>query len=109
MDKLSECIARFGIFHELVSDNGTQFVAAEVQKFLSANGVRHSLTSPGHPDTNGAAENIVKTFKSSLLKNSRDQNISICSIISNFVMGYRKATHCLTGMSPAYLMFMTKT
>ncbi|XP_055536158.1 uncharacterized protein K02A2.6-like [Wyeomyia smithii] len=104
LDKLSECIARFGIFDELVSDNGTQFIATEVRRFLSANGIRHSLTSPGHPATNGAAENMVKTFKSSLLKNLDEQNKSVCSIIANFVMGYRKAVHCSTGMSPALLM-----
>ncbi|XP_053686504.1 uncharacterized protein K02A2.6-like [Sabethes cyaneus] len=104
LEKLTECIARFGIFDELVSDNGTQFVSSEVQNFLAANGIRQKLTSPGHPATNGEAENMVKTFKASLLKCLRDQNRSIHSIIVNFVMGYRKSVHCSTGLTPAHMM-----
>lgn len=104
LEKLTECISRFGIFDELVSDNGSQFLSGEVQKFLTANGIQHKLTSPGHPATNGEAENMVKTFKSSLLKCLYEQDKSVNSIIANFLMGYRKAIHCSTGLSPAQMM-----
>lgn len=104
LDKLVECISRFGLFDELVSDNGTQFVATNVQAFLKANGIKHKLTSPGHPATNGEAENMVKTFKSSLLKCLRDDHRSVKSIVANFLIGYRKSIHCTTRMSPSQMM-----
>ncbi|XP_029732529.1 uncharacterized protein K02A2.6-like [Aedes albopictus] len=104
LDKLVECISRFGLFDELVSDNGTQFVASNVQAFLKANGIRHRLTSPGHPATNGEAENMVKTFKNSLLKCLKDTQKSVRSIVANFLIGYRKSIHCTTRMSPSQMM-----
>lgn len=104
LDKLVECISRFGLFDELVSDNGTQFVASNVQAFLKANGIRHRLTSPGHPATNGEAENMVKTFKNSLLKCLKGTQKSVRSIVANFLIGYRKSIHCTTRMSPSQMM-----
>ncbi|XP_055604564.1 uncharacterized protein K02A2.6-like [Uranotaenia lowii] len=104
LEKLTECIARFGLFDELVSDNGTQFLASDIQKFLKANGITHKLTSPGHPSTNGAAENMVKTFKNSLIKCLQEGKKCVSSIVTNFLIGYRKANHCTTEVSPAQMM-----
>ncbi|XP_038106859.1 uncharacterized protein K02A2.6-like [Culex quinquefasciatus] len=104
LEKLAECIARFGLMHEIVSDNGTQFTSAKFRSFLEANGVRLVLTSPGHPATNGQAENSVKTFKASLLKSFASGSTNVKEIVANFLLGYRSATHCSTGTSPAQLM-----
>ncbi|XP_055586480.1 uncharacterized protein K02A2.6-like [Uranotaenia lowii] len=65
---LMDCMARFGLPDQLVTDNGTQFTATRFRDFLKANGIKQTLTAPGHPATNGAAENFVKTFKKSLKK-----------------------------------------
>lgn len=72
--KMREVISHFGLFDVLVSDNGTQFVSKEFQKFLEYNNIQHIRTAPGHPATNGQAENFVKTLKKTLLAN---QNIQI--------------------------------
>ena len=62
---LIECIqqlfARFGLPREVVTDNGTGFTSTEFGDFLAANGIKHSKIAPGHPATNGLAENAVKT------------------------------------------------
>lgn len=104
LEKLVDCIARFGLMHEIVSDNGTQFTSARFKNFLEANGIRQVLTSPGHPATNGQAENSVKTFKASLMKSFASGSTDVKEIVANFLLGYRSAAHCSTGSSPAQLM-----
>ncbi|XP_063914802.1 uncharacterized protein K02A2.6-like [Zophobas morio] len=63
IQKLRESFCRWGIPETLVSDNGTQLVSNEVEKFLERNGVHHVTSPPYHPASNGAAENTVKSFK----------------------------------------------
>lgn len=104
LEKLMECIARFGLFDEMVSDNGTQFVSGVVKTFLAANGIKQTLTSPGHPSTNGEAENMVKTFKAALIKSLSTSKNDVRGIVANFLMGYRKATHCTTQVAPVEAM-----
>ena len=79
-----ECIARFGLFDEMVSDNGTQFVAGTIKTFLSAKGIKQTLTSPGHPSTNGEAENMVKTFKATLIKSLSEGDKDVRGIVAIF-------------------------
>ncbi|XP_065077322.1 uncharacterized protein K02A2.6-like [Ochlerotatus camptorhynchus] len=89
----------------VVTDNGTQFTAEKFQSFLKANGIKHCLTAPGHPATNGVAENFVKTFKASLKKallENRTKNYY--EISSNFLIAYRRAAHCSSKVSPAVAM-----
>lgn len=104
--KLRELFCRYGLVDTLVSDNGSQFTSSEFQTFLSLNGIKHSLTAPGHPSTNGQAENFVKTLKKSIYANldgNRDANID--QILCRFLMDYRNMIHCSTGESPAKIFF----
>lgn len=104
LEKVTECISRFGLMKEVVCDNGSQFTAAKFRSFLAANSVRLTLTSPGHPATNGQAENAVKTFKASLLKCLSGRKFNVREIVANFLLGYRNSVHCVTGVSPAEMM-----
>lgn len=104
LEKMVECISRFGLMKEVVCDNGSQFTAARFRHFLNANSVRLTFTSPGHPATNGQAENAVKTFKGSLLKCIAGNKTNVREIIANFLLGYRSSVHCVTGFSPAEIM-----
>ena len=55
-----------GIPRRLVTDNGPQFRSVEFQKFMKGNGVKHQLTPPYHPSSNGQAERAVQIFKRSM-------------------------------------------
>ena len=56
--------AEYGILDEILTDHGTQFVAAKsrekakhrFKEFLIENGVRHILARVNHPQTNGKIE-----------------------------------------------------
>ncbi|CAL4150502.1 unnamed protein product, partial [Meganyctiphanes norvegica] len=52
----------------LVSDNGPQFTAKEFGVKMSKWGVKHLLTPPYHPASNGLAERAVGTIKGHLKK-----------------------------------------
>ena len=52
--------ASYGIPEMLVLDNGPQFTAAEFEQFLQRNGIKHILSAPYNPQSNGQAEIVVK-------------------------------------------------
>ena len=56
-------IARHGLVDELVSDNGPPFNSKEFSDFALSYEFKHTTSSPGYPQSNGKAENSVKTAK----------------------------------------------
>ena len=55
--------ARFGIPQILVTDNGPQFSSKEFQLFAKSWSFNHVTTSPRYPQSDGKAENAVRTVK----------------------------------------------
>ncbi|XP_026540268.1 uncharacterized protein K02A2.6-like [Notechis scutatus] len=66
--QLRKLFATHGLLDLLVSDNGPQFTALSFEKFLAEQGIRHVLTAPAHPATNGRAERMVQYTKEALDK-----------------------------------------
>jgi transposase InsO family protein len=55
---LSRLIHTYGVPEQIVSDNGPAFTSEKWARTLSVLGVRHSLTSPEHAQSNGLVERI---------------------------------------------------
>ncbi|XP_030039037.2 uncharacterized protein K02A2.6 [Manduca sexta] len=109
INKLYEYMARFGLPHTIVSDNGTQFTSVEFKTFCLSNGIMH-MTSPAyHPASNGQAECYVKVvkkgIKSCILSNN---GISTDCKLWKYLFDYRNSIHSTTGCSPAQLVFGRK-
>lgn len=104
VDVLREMFARYGIPRELTSDNGPQLVSEEFETFLKQNGVKHSLSPPYHPASNGLAERAVQTVKNALKKHFIENDLSDRRLQS-FLLTYRNTPHATTGVSPAELFF----
>jgi hypothetical protein len=68
INKLKPHLARYGLPDRLTTDNGPQFDCAEFQKFAVEYQFEHVKTSPRYPQSNGKAENSVKTAKNILKK-----------------------------------------
>lgn len=103
---LHSVFARFGIPRVIVSDNATNLCRSkEFQSFLKQFQIEQITSPPFHPQSNGAAENAVKTVKKAL-KNalSQNQQIDLNFAISNFLFDYRSTVHCTTGVTPSMLM-----
>ncbi|XP_015118224.1 uncharacterized protein K02A2.6-like [Diachasma alloeum] len=99
---MSEYFATWGFPNVLVSDNGPSLISEEFESFLKRNGILHVKTAPYHPASNGAAENVVKTFKRQfklLQKNNTNEDVALTQVL----MSYRSTPHCTTGYTPAEL------
>ena len=68
INKLKPHLARYGLPDRLTTDNGPQFDCAEFKKFAAEYQFEHVTTSPRYPQSNGKAENSVKTAKNILKK-----------------------------------------
>lgn len=98
---LREYFAYWGIPAKLVSDNGPSLCSKEMEDFLQKNRVFHIKTSPYNPASNGAAENLVRTFKNFIKKCNPNSDIEVD--VYRFVMSYNSTKHCSTGVTPAEL------
>ncbi len=92
--------ASYGLPQQLVSDNGPQFTSDEFTVFLKRNGVKHLLSSPYHPSTNGLAERFVRTLKSAM-KNSDIKDPH--QRLMDFLLSYHTTPHSTTGSPPCEL------
>ena len=99
---LRHVFAQAGLPHQLVSDNGPQFVATEFQQFMQANGIKHTRCAPYHPSSNGLAERFVKTFKRAMLA-AEHQGVSPEHRLHNFLLSYRSTPHATTNRTPSAL------
>ncbi|XP_046619689.1 uncharacterized protein K02A2.6-like [Neodiprion virginianus] len=66
IEKFREMFTTHGLPNHIVTDSGTQFTSDEYKKSLKQLGIKQDFSAPKHPATNGAAENLVKTFKRKL-------------------------------------------
>ena len=84
----------------LVTDNGTHFTADHLVTWVKGLGCRHLLTAPRHPQSNGLAENFVKTLKAAISSMQHSTFTELDRSIDNFLMQYRNADQATTGKSP---------
>ena len=61
--EMKAVFARYGIPDIVVTDNGPQFASAEFSAFAKTWMFNHNTSSPYHPQSNGKAENAVRTVK----------------------------------------------
>ncbi len=102
VEALRRSFSCHGIPQRLVSDNGPQFVARELQDFVRADGIRHQRTPPYHPVSNGQAERFVQELKKSLKMRPPDRSIS--HQISLLLLKYRTTPNTTTGKTPSELL-----
>ena len=66
IEKLMEVFARLGLPSMLVSDNGPQFGATEMEQFLEELGIQHIKASPRYLQANGMAERMHRILRERL-------------------------------------------
>ncbi|XP_026573113.1 uncharacterized protein K02A2.6-like, partial [Pseudonaja textilis] len=68
---LTHLFVTHGLPDTIVSDNGPQFTSTEFSRYVTNLGIRHILTAPFHPSSNGLAERAVRTAKEALARRLR--------------------------------------
>src|SRR4051812_19604105 len=53
---IKSIIFRFGVLHNIITDNGTNFIANEFQSFCQKLGIKINYASVAHPQSNGQVE-----------------------------------------------------
>ena len=63
---LDNLYKRFGLPDKILSDRGPQFAAQAFQEMLKLLGIKSKLTTPYHPQTDGATERVNQEIKAYL-------------------------------------------
>lgn len=100
---LRKFFSREGIPQVVVTDNGPQFSSESFNQWLASIGSHHVFSPPRHPQSNGLAENFVKTLKTAIKATAPSNFEQLESITDNFLLQYRNAKHHTTGKTPAFL------
>ena len=53
---IKELMVRFGLPHNIITDNGTNFAQGDLQEYCWEKGIRLDLASLAHPRSNGQVE-----------------------------------------------------
>ena len=66
-------IAQHGVPETITTDRGSQFVSEIWKQLLQTWGIKHSTTTPYHPQSNGLVERLHRRLKESLIALCRDK------------------------------------
>src|SRR6266498_4021823 len=99
-----EIICRFGALRVLQSDRGTHFVNEVIQKLTKRFKVRHSLSSPYHPQSNGLVERFNKTLCEGIAKVAEELG-SWDQYIQPILFAYRIKELRISKQSPYKLVY----
>ena len=106
IDALTITFAKFGLPKTILSDNGTPFVSAEFDSFLSLNGMKHVRSSNFNPRGNGAIERLHYSLKNRLKKILYETpELPLWKAIQKVLYDLRSSPHDMTGETPFYRLF----
>ena len=103
-DALNEICAGSRTPDIILSDNGPEFIGSEFQRVLKERGIKHELTAPRSPQSNGILERFHGYLNTCLrisigLSDTGDWQKSARAALE----AYRKVPHTSTGETPLFL------
>jgi hypothetical protein len=106
---LYHLVLQYGIPRHLISDRGTHFTSKVVKKLEKKLGIKHILTAPYTPQSNGQTEKLNGTLCNALKKECQETKMPWDKTLYKTLWSYRSKTHTqLEGKSPFYMMFGTE-
>jgi transposase InsO family protein len=100
-----EILMKYGAPHEIISDRGSQFMAAVLEDYLKLQRVHHKATTPYHPRTNGMVERAHGILKPILTKLTEGIPEKWDKFLPEAVMTIRVRQHSVTKQSPFKMVF----
>ncbi|XP_024117578.2 uncharacterized protein K02A2.6-like [Oryzias melastigma] len=101
---LKHLFATHGLPESVVTDNGTPFISKEFKLYLQENGITHRRITPYWPQANGEVERQNKTLCKAI-RSAHAEGKDWRAELDVFLLAYRSTPHCVTGRSPAELLF----
>ncbi|UYV79843.1 hypothetical protein LAZ67_18000901 [Cordylochernes scorpioides] len=103
---LDKIIKYVNSINTILTDNGKNFISKEFNKFLSLQGIKHTYTSPYHPQCNGICEKLNDTIMTKLrIAVLEKPRCKWSSLLPQVVKNYNYTPHDVTGFSPLFLMY----
>jgi len=96
---------RFGVPRMVISDGGPHFIDKNFIRYLTDQGIQHSIATPYHPQTSGQAETSNKQIKNILQKTIEEMGTGWKNKLSEALWTYRTAYKTPIGMSPCQLVY----
>ena len=78
-----------------------RFISTEIEAFFTRNGIKHLMSAPYHPASNGLAERAVQIVKKGLRKITHG---SMRTRLAQVLLTYRLTPQSTTGISPSELL-----
>ena len=96
---------RWGAPARLLSDQGREFVAKVNDAMCKQLGIKRSVTSAYHPQTNGLDERTNQTLKVRLSKLVNEKQDDWCEFLEDVAYSIRTQKQSTTKYTPFFLMF----
>ena len=97
-------ICRHGCPKYILSDRGSHFRNKVVDGLMNKFEIKHLLSTPYHPQTNGLVERFNKTLCESIAKTTKDLQ-EWDTVINSVLFAYRTAKNSTTKYTPFYLTY----
>lgn len=102
---LKKLFARFGIPNALISDRGTHFCNAQMEKVMKRYGVSHHFFTAYHPQTNGQVENTNRATKRILEKTVHQNRKDWSFKLDEALWAFRTAYKTPIGTTPFRMVY----
>jgi hypothetical protein len=102
---LYELVLKFGVPSRLITDNGSSLVGDAMSQVCLRLGIKRSLTSVEHPQTDGQVERMNRTLKVSLASAVHTEPTAWDKYLQFITFAYNTAKHATTGFSPFFVLF----
>ncbi|MBW0539765.1 hypothetical protein O181_079480 [Austropuccinia psidii MF-1] len=108
----NKVISHTGIFQNIISDTDPKFTSELWTNLHNVFGTKLSFSTAYHPQTDGLAERMIKTFGDMIrrfcaygleLNNSDGFTHDWCTLIPALELAYKSSIHCSTGKTPAMI------
>ncbi|CEM31695.1 unnamed protein product [Vitrella brassicaformis CCMP3155] len=102
---LMDVISRHGHINEIVTDNGSHFVSDVMREVMARLRIKHTTTSPMHPQADGLIERYNRTLKDWMRPYLNKEQSNWDDAISLVLSAYRTTEHESTGFTPFKMLY----
>ena len=102
---LGDFFSIFGLPIKIQTDGATYFVGKEFNQFCNSQGITHSVSSPYHPESQGALERSHRTLKATLTKLGLEYQDHWDTNLPYALFCMRDLPNSSTGFTPFELVF----